>query len=71
METEAESFKGADSAKTNKLEGPVKQRTRKSNAEQGVDTAMESNIKCGGEMEWLHSEVKSVKDKKSNTGKRN
>lgn len=32
---------------------------------------MESDIKCGEEMEWLHSEVKSVKDKKSNTGKWN
>lgn len=68
-EMEAEFFKRAYSAKTNDLEGPVKQRTRKTNAEQGGDTAMESNIKCGGEMERLHNEVKSVKDKKSNSGK--
>lgn len=69
METEAESSKGADSAKTNTLEGPVKQRTRKSKAEQGGGTAVKSNIKSGGEMERLHSEAKSAKDKKSHTGK--
>lgn len=50
METEAESFKEADSAKSNRLEGLMKQRTRKSNAKQEGDIAMESNIKCGGEM---------------------
>lgn len=66
---EAQSFKEADSAETKKLEGPVKQRTRKSNAEQGGDTVMESNIKCRGGTERLHSEVERVKDKKSNTGK--
>jgi len=69
MEKEAEPFEVADSAKTKNLEGPVKKRTRKSDVEQGGDTPMESNIKCGGEMEWLHSEFESVKDKNSNTGK--
>lgn len=51
LEMKAESFKRADSAETNELEGPVKQRTRKSNADQRGDTARESNIKCGGEIE--------------------
>lgn len=52
METDSESFKGADSAKpNNNLEGPVKQRTRKSNAGQGKDTAVGLDIKCGREIE--------------------
>ena len=57
MEMEARSFKGADSAKTDKLEGPVKERTRK--VTQSKEEIQPWNQTLNEEEKWNDYIVKS------------